>query len=149
MPSVRKIPQFLAHGTNTDPANPSKISIPASINLGLVKSKTLFDQIIYNINTAKPLKICVPATYIVLQVLTKIYVNINKQLLEILRSHTPQNENQLKMSLAQLNAILEHVLVPAMQSNPNEIFYKSFDDPIWQKLKSFYSIFVLFFCSIN
>ncbi len=89
-----------------------------------------------------PDSLCIQATLLVVAVIKKILRRTGRALGQLQKYQDEASESQLRICVSQLNAVLEYALPSAMKANPEDIFYKSPDDPEWVKLKNYYSIYV-------
>lgn len=90
-----------------------------------------------------PEKICMQATILVMNVVKRLLHRIERQLVNLRKGKSNTDENQLRISESRLSVLIKTFLAEAIKADPNDIFYKSPNDPVWVELSKHYSTYVL------
>eukprot|EP00826_Nyctotherus_ovalis_P061578 TRINITY_DN8775_c0_g1_i3.p1 TRINITY_DN8775_c0_g1~~TRINITY_DN8775_c0_g1_i3.p1 ORF type:complete len:279 (+),score=10.32 TRINITY_DN8775_c0_g1_i3:241-1077(+) len=93
-------------------------------------------------NNGIPEKICMQATILVMIIIKRLLHRIDRQLVNLRKGKGNTDENQLRISESQLSILIKTFLTEAIKADPNDIFYKSPNDPVWVELSKHYSTYV-------
>ena len=90
-----------------------------------------------------PEKICIQATILVMTVISRLLRRMERQLVNLRKGKSSTDESQLRISESQLSTLVRKFIPAAIRANPDDIFYKEADDPVWVELSKHYSTYVI------
>lgn len=90
-----------------------------------------------------PERICIQATVIVMNVISRLLRRIERQLASIRKGKSSTDESQLRISGSQLSTLVRTFIPAAIRANPDDIFYKEATNPVWVELSKHYSTYVI------